>query len=52
MVFVEREEIVAEIQRPEGIDVFADPVQSERPCLVEAPADLLAQFEKMVEDSL
>ena len=52
MVFVEREEVVAEIQRPEGIDVFADPVQSARPCMVEAPADLLAQFEKMVEDSL
>jgi RNA polymerase sigma factor (sigma-70 family) len=52
MAFVEREEVVAEIQRPEGIDVFAGPAQVARPCLVEAPADFLAQFEKMVEDSL
>ena len=52
MAFVEREEVVAEIRRPEGIDVFADPGQAARPCLVEAPTDFLAQFEKMVEDSL
>jgi len=52
ITFVEREEVVAEIQRPDTIDVFADPVQASRPCLVDAPSDLLAQFEKMVEDRL
>jgi RNA polymerase sigma-70 factor (ECF subfamily) len=52
ITFVEREEVVAEIQRPDTIDVFADPVQASRPGLVAAPADLLAQFEKMVEDRL
>jgi hypothetical protein len=52
ITFVEREDVVAEIQRPDAIDVFADPVQSSRPCLVAAPSDLLAQFEKMVEDRL
>jgi len=50
--FLEREEIVAEIQWPEATDIYADPAKAERPCLVEAPADFLAQFDKMVEDSL
>lgn len=52
ITFVEREDIVADIQRPEGLDVYAVPVQDARPCLVEAPTNFLAQFEKMVEDSL
>jgi RNA polymerase sigma-70 factor (ECF subfamily) len=50
--FVEHEEVVAEILRPEAIDVFADPVKVVPPSLVEAPVGFLAQFEKMVEDSL
>ena len=50
--FVERTEIVAEVQWPDATDIFADPAKTERPCLVEAPADFLAQFDKMVEDSL
>jgi RNA polymerase sigma factor (sigma-70 family) len=52
IAFVEREEVVADIQRPEAIDIFADPVKSEPPSLVETPQNFLAQFEKMVEDSL
>jgi RNA polymerase sigma-70 factor (ECF subfamily) len=52
IAFVGRDEVVAEIQRPEGIDVFADPVRAAPPCLVEVPPDFLAQFEKMVDDSL
>ena len=52
LTFVEREKVVAEIQRPDVIDVFADPVLSSRPCLVEAPSDLSGQFEKMLEDRL
>jgi hypothetical protein len=50
--FVEHDEVVAEIQRPDAIDIFADPVKVEPPSLVEIPASFLAQFEKMVEDSL
>jgi len=50
--FVEHDEVVAEIRRPEVVDVFADPVRAALPCLVEAPSDFLVQFEKMVEDSL
>jgi hypothetical protein len=52
ITFVESREVLAEIQRPDTLDVFADPVQASRPCLVAAPPDLLAQFEKMVEDRL
>jgi RNA polymerase sigma factor (sigma-70 family) len=52
IAFVERDEVVADILRPETLDIFADPVQAVRPCLVEAPPDFLGQFEKMVEDSL
>jgi RNA polymerase sigma factor (sigma-70 family) len=50
--FVEHDEVVAEIQRPEAIDIFADPVKVEPPSLVEIPASFLSQFEKMVDDSL
>jgi RNA polymerase sigma-70 factor (ECF subfamily) len=52
IAFVERDEVMADIQRPEAIDVFADPTPVSPPCLVEAPAHFLVQFEKMVEDSL
>jgi hypothetical protein len=52
IAFVERDEVMADIQRPEAIDVFADPPPVSPPCLVEAPAHFLVQFEKMVEDSL
>jgi RNA polymerase sigma-70 factor (ECF subfamily) len=52
IAFVEHDEVVADIQRPETLDIFADPVKAPRPCLVEAPPDFLGQFEKMVEDSL
>ena len=50
--FAEREEVVADIQLPESLDVFADPEAAARPCLVEAPPSFLAQLEKMVEESL
>jgi len=52
IAFVEREEVVADIQRPEVINVFADPVPVAPPSLVEAPVSFLSQFEKMMEDSL
>jgi hypothetical protein len=52
IAFVESDEVMADIQRPEAIDVFADPAPVSPPCLVEAPAHFLVQFEKMVEDSL
>lgn len=52
IAFGEHDEVVADIQRPETLDIFADPVQVPRPSLVEAPPDFLGQFEKMVEDSL
>jgi RNA polymerase sigma factor (sigma-70 family) len=50
--FVESTEVVADIQQPETIDVIADPARLAPPSLVEAPADFLAQFDKMIEDSL
>lgn len=52
IAFVERDEVMADIQRPEAIDVFGDPAPVSPPCLVEAPTHFLVQFEKMVEDSL
>jgi hypothetical protein len=51
-VFIESDEVVAGIQSPESIDVFADPVKVVSPCLVEAPTNFLVQIEKMVEESL
>jgi RNA polymerase sigma factor (sigma-70 family) len=50
--FIESDEVVAEIQVPEVIDIFSEPAKVVPPSLVEAPANFLAQFEKMVEDSL
>lgn len=52
VVFIESDPVVADIQSPVSIDIFADPVQVTSPCLVEAPTNFLVQIEKMVEDSL
>ena len=48
----EPDEVVADIQRPEAIDIFAAPAPVSPPCLVEAPASFSSQLEKMLEDSL
>jgi len=52
VVFVESDEVVADIQSPASIDIFADPLKVALPCLVEVPTNFLVQIEKMVEESL
>jgi RNA polymerase sigma-70 factor (ECF subfamily) len=46
------ERAVAEILAPDGLMVFADPEPRVAPCMVEAPASLLSQIDKMIEDTL
>jgi hypothetical protein len=52
VVFVESDEVVADIQSPESIDIFAEPIKVAPTCLVEVPTNFLVQIEKMVEESL
>lgn len=45
-------QVVGNILAPEGLTVFGEPEAPVSPCMVEAPASLLAQIDKMVEDTL
>lgn len=45
-------QVTVDILAPDGLTVFAEPEPSAPPCLVEAPTSLLAQIDKMVEDTL
>jgi len=44
------EQPVAIVLQPDGLYVVAEPPSSLSPCMVEAPADLTPQIEKMIED--
>jgi RNA polymerase sigma-70 factor (ECF subfamily) len=46
------EPVVADILRPDAIDVFAEPERPEPPCLVSAPTDFAPQVAKMIEEWL
>jgi hypothetical protein len=46
------EHVISDVLAPEGLMVFADPEPSVSGCMVAAPASLLAQIDKMVEDTL
>ena len=46
------EAIVGEILQPDGIIIFAEPERVVPPSMIEAPPDLLAQIDKMVEEWL
>jgi hypothetical protein len=52
IAFADQEEVVADIQQPEAINIFADPVKAAPPSLVEIPTNFLTQIDKMVEESL
>jgi RNA polymerase sigma-70 factor (ECF subfamily) len=52
ITFADQEEVVVDIQQPEAINIFADPVKAAPPSLVEIPTNFLAQIDKMVEESL
>jgi RNA polymerase sigma factor (sigma-70 family) len=45
-------QVVSDILSPDGLVVFADPEPPVSPCMVEPPAQFLAQIEKMVEERL
>ena len=46
------EPIVGEILQPDGIIIFAEPERVVPPSMIEAPPDLLAQIDKMIEEWL
>lgn len=46
------EPVVREVLAPEGLMIFADPEPLVSPCMVEPPASLFAQIDKMIEDTL
>lgn len=46
------EPVVGEILQPDGIIIFAEPERVVPPSMVEAPPDLLAQIDKMIEEWL
>ncbi len=46
------EEVVGVVLGPEVFTVFADPEPPVLPCMVEAPASLLAQIDKTIEEAL
>jgi RNA polymerase sigma factor (sigma-70 family) len=52
ITFADQEKVVVDIQQPEAINIFADPVKAAPPSLVEIPTNFLAQIDKMVEESL
>jgi hypothetical protein len=46
----EDEPVIGQVLEPDGLDVFAEPDKPQPPCLVEAPPELFAQIEKMIEE--
>jgi hypothetical protein len=50
--FGQDDEVVGEIQSPDGADVEGPPPPARWHTLVEIPRDFVTSFEKMVEDSL
>jgi RNA polymerase sigma factor (sigma-70 family) len=46
------ETVVSEVLAPDGLIIFANPEPLVSPCMVEPPASLLAQIDKMIEDTL
>jgi RNA polymerase sigma factor (sigma-70 family) len=44
--------VIGQVLEPDGLDVFAEPDKPQPPCLVEAPPELFAQIEKMIEERL
>ena len=50
--FTDDTAVVGTILQPNGIDIVAEPPRPVLPCLVEAPATLFVQIEKMIEERI